>query len=363
MAHKTETLSARSDRAPNRGVFIVSLDLELAWGASDLWGQRTARMPEPLSEVLLQTRDVVIDALLELFQQYRIPATWAIVGHLFLDHCEPVNGLRHPDMPRPTHSWFKDDWYTRDPASTIQTDPIWYGRDIVKKIMIAEPRQEVGCHSFSHVIFGDEGCSEDVAEAEVRKCVALAQELGIELRSFVFPRSQEGHHSILSKYGFLCYRTRRPGWFNALGGRAHKLARLLNDLLALSPSCAVVEKQPSGLWSISTSAYYRSASGVGRIVPVQSRVRQGIKGIHRAIETSGVFHLCLHPWSLAVETERLLGGLQRILEYAVRESQEGRLNLLSMGQLAERMETSWSHPFEHVPGRRVEARKAEGVTG
>jgi peptidoglycan/xylan/chitin deacetylase (PgdA/CDA1 family) len=325
--------------ALRQGVFMVSLDLELAWGAFDLWGPHAADIAQPWSEIFLQTRQVVIDTLLQLFQEYQIPATWAIVGHLFLDHCETVNGVKHPDMPRPTHRWFKDDWYAYDPASTIETDPIWYGRDIVEKIMMAQPRQEIACHSFSHVIFGDEGCSEEVAEAEVRKCIALAQELGIELKSFVFPRSQAGHHEILSKHGFACYRAPRPGWFDAFRGKAQRLARLVNDVLALSPPCAVVEKQPSGLWSISASAYYRSTHGVGRFVPMKSRVQQSIKGIDKAINTRGVFHLCLHPWNFAVGTEQLIDGLRSILQVAAAASEEGKLERLSMGQLAGLMES------------------------
>lgn len=333
-------------------MFLLSLDLELAWGASDLWGSGAARTPAPSPEILLRTRQVVIDALLRLFQAYQVPATWAIVGHLFLDHCETVDGVKHPDMPRPTHSWFEGDWYARDPASNVETDPIWYGRDIVKRIMMAEPAQEIGCHSFSHVIFGDDGCSEEVADAEVGKCVALAREMGIELRSFVFPRSRAGHHQVLSKHGFSCYRAPRAGWFDALDGRARRLARLTNDALALSPSCARVEKGPNGLWSIPASAYYRSAGGAGRLIPLRSRVDQCTKGIDRAVKTGGVFHLCLHPWNLAVETERLMGGLGRILEHAAAASQQGRLSLLSMDQLAERMETAGcGQPMDCRAGR------------
>lgn len=352
-----------SSLALRRGVFIVSLDLELAWGTFDIWGRGTADMPRALSRILLQTRDVVIDELLRLFREYDVPATWAIVGHLFLDHCEPVNGVKHPDMPRPAHSWFEDDWYDRDPASNIEADPVWYGRDIVERIMLAQPRQEIACHSFSHVIFGDEGCSAEVAEAEVRECVTLARELGIDLRSFVFPRSQAGHHQVLSKHGFSCYRAPRPGWFDVFNGKAQRVAKLINDMLALSPCCAVVDKEPNGLWSISTSAYYRSLHGVGRMVPVRSRVHQCVKGIDKAVKTQGVFHLCLHPWNFAVETERLLEGLRKVLQHAARESERGRLDLLSMGQLAERLEIRWAGQTEGLGPGRLGAHTEEGAVG
>jgi hypothetical protein len=330
-----------------RGVFIISLDLELAWGLFDLWGSSDTNVPRSCYDRYLQTREVVIDALLRLFHGYQVSATWAIVGHLFLDHCEATDGVKHPDMPRPTHGWFKHDWYAWDPASTVERDPAWYGRDIVEKIMAAEPPQDIGCHSFSHVIFGDKGCSAQVAEAEIAKCVALAQEMGINPKSFVFPRNQEGHYQTLKNYGFSCYRTAQPGWVNILRGQAQRWAKFCNDMLGLSPPCAVVEEKLPGLWSISASAYYRPAHGGANIIPMRSRVRQSIKGITKAIDTGGIFHLCLHPSGLGLKTEPLIGGLERILQYADRKRKEGKLDLLSMAQLAEPLKTAGRLNGEH----------------
>lgn len=322
-----------------RGVFTISLDLELAWGTFDLWGTPDTDIPQSSYDRFVQTRRVVIDALLHLFQEYQVSATWAVVGHLFLDHCRAIDGVKHPDMPRPAHRWFKGDWYARGPASTIESDPIWYGRDIVKKIMAAEPRQDIGCHSFSHVIFGDQGCSAQVAEAEVAKCVALAQEMGINLKSFVFPRNQEGHHQILRKHRFSCYRASQPGWANMSNGQAQRWVRFCRDLLGISPPCAVVEEKLPGLWGISASAYYRPAHRFGSIIPVRSRICQSIKGIAKAVDTRGIFHLYLHPSSLGFKTGLLIDGLRRILQHADQKRQEGKLDLLSMAQLAEILET------------------------
>jgi peptidoglycan/xylan/chitin deacetylase (PgdA/CDA1 family) len=294
--------------------------------------------------MFIQTRGAVIDALLRLFQEYQVPATWAVVGHLFLDRCEAKDGVKHPDMPRPLHSWFKEDWYTCDPASTLEQDPVWYGRDVVEKIMAVQPQQDIGCHSFSHVIFADEGCSAEVAKAEIAQCVALAQEMGIQLKSFVFPRSQEGHHRILRDYGFSCYRALRPGWFNAFNGQAQRVARFVNDILSIAPRCAVVEEKLPGLWNISASAYYRPAYGFGGIIPLASRVRQSIKGITKAISDKGVYHLCLHPWNLGIKTEPMINGLKKILQYADQGRQGGQLDILSMAQLAKQLGSAMQEP-------------------
>ena len=86
--------------------FIVSLYVELLWGA--------VHYPLHKSVSLVKNDGTkvrgCIDILLNLFQKHNIPATWAVVGHLFLDHCECEDGIPHKEMPR-----FKEDWYSADP--------------------------------------------------------------------------------------------------------------------------------------------------------------------------------------------------------------------------------------------------------
>jgi peptidoglycan/xylan/chitin deacetylase (PgdA/CDA1 family) len=103
-----------------------------------------------------------IDTLLNLFEQHKIPATWAVVGHLFLDHCEKEDGIPHKDMPRS-----KEDWYSSDPCTDIKRDPLYYGKDIVEKILSNRIEHEISYHSFSHVAFSE--CSKEVAEAEIKE--------------------------------------------------------------------------------------------------------------------------------------------------------------------------------------------------
>ncbi len=62
----------------DRGVFTLSLDLELIWGTVDLFG------PDGFSKACEVERAVVIDRLLDLFVEYRVLATWFVVGHLIL---------------------------------------------------------------------------------------------------------------------------------------------------------------------------------------------------------------------------------------------------------------------------------------
>jgi len=60
-----------------RGAFVVSLDFELAWGTR---GRPSA---SKVGRHLAGSRHA-IDHMLQLFQQYGISATWAMVGGLLL---------------------------------------------------------------------------------------------------------------------------------------------------------------------------------------------------------------------------------------------------------------------------------------
>jgi hypothetical protein len=58
------------------GILVISLDFELYWGVRDVFAL------EEYASNLLGVRKVV-PAVLQLFDQYGIHATWATVGFLF----------------------------------------------------------------------------------------------------------------------------------------------------------------------------------------------------------------------------------------------------------------------------------------
>jgi hypothetical protein len=110
-----------------KGVFTLSLDFELIWGTADL-------NIEDFKRICKIEREVVIDRLLELFEEFELSATWAILGHLFLDKCESKNGKKHPEIVRPNFSWIKDYWFAHDPDGIETGESIHLGRKLVEKI-------------------------------------------------------------------------------------------------------------------------------------------------------------------------------------------------------------------------------------
>jgi len=221
-------------------IFIISLDTELIWGIVHTGEDAALFLKDP------KGCRGAIDSLLNIFEKHNIPATWAVVGHLFLDHCEKEGGIPHKDMPR-----FKKDWYLCDPCTGIQRDPLYYGKDIIEKILSNPVEHEIGYHSFSHVIFSE--CSREVAEAEIKEGIKLAEVFGITLKSFVFPQDKIGHLDVLKENGFRIYRGRifKRGSMNQ-----RVPIRKFNGAIDLIIAKPVELRLMDGIWEVPSSMLF-----------------------------------------------------------------------------------------------------------
>jgi peptidoglycan/xylan/chitin deacetylase (PgdA/CDA1 family) len=316
--------------ALDRGVFTLSLDFELIWGTLD-------RGVETYREACEREHAYVVDRLLALLAEYEISATWCTLGHLFLESCAARDGVKHPEIVPPRHAWVAD-WFAQDPCGSEQTDPIFYGKSLVDRVVACEVPQEVGCHSFSHPIFGDPGCSRETAETELAECVRLARERGIEMQSFAFPRNRVGHLDVLREHGFSVYRGPDPAWYE--DGRwprpVKRLGHLLDVVAARRPPVVLPEEVLPGLWNLPGSMIYFPMHGRRRHIPLSVRVARASKGLDAAARKRRVFHLWFHPTNLAFETDAMFDGLRRIFERASNLRGEDRLWILPMRDVVAR---------------------------
>lgn len=312
-----------------KGIFTISIDVEMAWGSFDHGGHIKYKEA-------YQKYRFIIDKLLELFKIYGITATWAIVGHLFLDSCKKENGKLHPDIIRPKHGWFHNDWLSCDPGTDIFKDKFWYGSDIVKMIRQTFPKQEIASHSFCHPIFSDRGCSKETAESDIAKCVSLAKEKGINLNSFTFPRNLPGHLDVLAKYGFRVFRGKDDIYCKLNPKVIKKIYFILTDVIGSPPPVVlpnvILDK---GLVEIPSSMLFRFAYGVSRFIPKGMRFRKAKKGIDKAIRKNRIFHMWFHPISFAWKTDEIFYEFEKILEYAAIKKQEGSLKIITLKDIGE----------------------------
>ncbi len=282
--------------ALDRGIFTLSLDFELAWGSRDV-----VRDLPALERMALVTREAVVPPMVELFRRRGVVATWATVGHLFLD--------------------------------TEAQEPAYAARSLVRALRDAG--QEVGSHSFEHPVFGQ--IDETTADRDLARCVAEAGVLGMQLRSFVFPRNVPGHVPLLKKHGFRTWRPPEPAWYKRRGvpGPAQRLAHLVDVARAACPPTVMPWRDEHGLCCLPASATFLPIDGVRRAIPMRQRVRRATAGIDEAARTRRVSHLYTHPINLATDPAAMLAGLGAVIDHAARLRDRGEIDILSMDQVAD----------------------------
>lgn len=316
----------------NQGVFLLSLDTELAWG-----GMHNCSF-EQREHLYAGTRRAIKE-LIGLLERYEVQATWAVVGHLLLESCKPQDGVKHPELVRPDYTWFSGDWLADDPCTDAGSDPYWYAPDIVEDVLACSVPQEIGCHGFSHMIAADPGCSAECFESEIRASLQVASRRGLTLKSFVFPRNAVAHLDVLARYGFTAFRGVVPAGRNyrRLPGPLKKIANGARWSFPLLPLTAEPSRE-EGMWNLPATSFYMHRMSAARLVPIRMRVHRAIRGIDLAVRQRSTFHMYFHPFNLASDPEGLLGGLGQILRYVRDRRDDGVLQTATMGELADRLD-------------------------
>src|ERR1700719_3345868 len=322
-----------------RPTVVISLDLELSWGSFDLsYGDELLKMGR-------WTHDVGAPNLLQHLTRNGISATWAIVGAMMRRSLPDVSGL--PDVRYPH---FAKPWFSYIPKEgDEQTHPEWFGAGLVEMIRKASPEQEIGFHSFSHVLFGQRGMTRERAIAEYRYCAQIAKELGIAKSSFVFPRNSVAYLEELRDAGFACFRDvdRLPRRFS--NGMLNSLSMIWADFAGSSP-CMIEPSLKDGIVSIPGSLLIRYAAGWRKFIPDSSRLRRLRKGLERVRLSRGVFHVWFHPENLYAEWPRVENVVARFLEELGVLVRNGDVRCLTMGQLAEEFRSqSAAKQKPHLP--------------
>lgn len=302
---------------------VISLDLELSWGSFDhAYGEALLKMAR-------WTHDVGVPNLLNHLTRNGISASWAIVGGMMRPSLCDVSGLpevRYLHFPRP--------WFAYVPKNGDEaTHPEWFGASLVEMISNARPRQEVGFHSFSHVLFGWTGMTRERAVAEFRYCAQIAQEFGLPTTCFVFPRNSVAFLGELRDAGFTCFRDIDCTPIRFPSRKLTSLAAVFADFVGSTPPM-VDPLLKEGIVSIPGSLMVRYAAGWRKFIPDASRLRRLKKGLERVRRGGGVFHVWFHPENLYAEWPRVENVVACFLEELGTMVRNGDVRCLTMGQVA-----------------------------
>jgi hypothetical protein len=308
---------------------VISLDLELSWGSFD-----HAYGPE-LLQMARWTHDVGVPNLLNHLTRNNLCASWAVVGGMMRSSLPDVSKMPEVHFPHFPKPWFEYVPKAGDEA----LHPAWFGASLVEMIRKARPRQEVGFHSFSHVIFGWPGMTRERAIAEFRSCAQIARELSVPTTCFVFPRNSVAYLSDLCDAGFTCYRDVDEMPFRFQSSKLTSVAAALADFAGVTP-LMVEPSTKEGLVSIPGSLMVRYVGGWRRYIPDAMRMRRLKKGLHRVRRAGGVFHVWFHPENLYVGRPRLENLVASFFDELGAMVRSGEVRCLTMGQIADEFQTN-----------------------
>ena len=315
------------------GTFIISLDFELHWGVRD------HRTIADYRDNLLGVRRVV-PALLALFSEYGIRATWATVGFLFFDSVDELLAALPNERPRYVDTKL-DPYAALDEIGKSETeDPFHFARTLVRMIQAA-PGQEIATHTFSHYYATALGPSLESFRADIRAAISVGRRFGTEIKSIVFPRNQgtSAHVRICAEEGLIAYRGVEADPLVAAGrGVVARATRFADTYVNLGGPCCGIAKQAEGLGivSIPQSRFLRPYDPRLRLLD-GLRLQRILSSMTFAAENRLLFHLWWHPHNFGTNTDLNICFLRAILEHFKGLEQKFDFHSATMAETAERV--------------------------
>lgn len=315
------------------GTFVLSLDTEVAWGTFT-WGGTTFYRRH------FDDYRPNVRRFIALMDEYRIPATWAFVGHLMLDECDG----NHPEAPAPEFSWYGRPWYETDPGTDAVRDPWWYAPDVLDRVLAMKTPQEIGTHTFSHVFLNDPAVTPEMARAQIAASVDVAKKRGLTIESLVFPRDGVAHLDQYAALGITNYRGAEEIGYNALARPIRRAAGLCDHLAGGTPPVYRWSdlKIRHGLLNIPGSTFALAYDRYHRFVPTAARVTKFRRGVEAAIDRDAIFHLAFHPFHLG-SSERMFDLFRHYFDIVAKHRDAGRLNVLTMRDI-QRINSTQNRP-------------------
>jgi len=320
------------------GVFLISLDFEIRWGVRD------QQMVESYKPNLLGERRAV-PAMLELFSEFGVHATWATVGFLFHKTRDELLAALPPLRPAYTDHNLSPYEHLDEVGTDEYTDPYHYAPSLIKSIAAIE-HQEIGTHTYSHYYCLEDGQSVETFEADLRAARRTAEQSGVRLESLVFPRNQFNlpYIRVCSNLGIKAYRGNEASWiYRAVDEETkqspvRRLLRLADSYCNLSGhNCHSLERvRRSFPFDMPSSRFLRPYSK--RLSFLDGlRLRRITSGLTHAARGNLIYHLWWHPHNFGVSLKENLAFLRKVFEHFATLQREHGMESLTMGELAHRL--------------------------
>ncbi len=325
------------------GSLIISLDFELYWGVRD------QKPLESYRDNLLGVRQV-IPALLDLFRDFGIHATWATVGFLFFDSRDELLANLPDRMPEYVDKSLFPGQYLQQIGMNERDDPFHYGASLVRLIS-SYPHQEVGSHTFSHYYCLEPGQNAAMFQSDLSAAIKVARKYNLKIESLVFPRNQVNveYLPVCGEMGIKAFRGSESSWLYAPRSQRNESIfrrglRLVDAYVNISGhNCYGAECFSRQIpFNLPSSRFLRPASRPLRFLE-PLRLRRIKSDLTYAAHRGLTYHLWWHPHNFGKEPKRNLKFLGKILSHFSGLREQYGMESLNMGEVAVRLAEAKSH--------------------
>ena len=317
----------------NPGGFVISLDFELHWGIRDHC------TVNPYRENLLGVRKAV-PAMLQLFEQYGIHATWATVGFLFFTNIDDLKAAIPSELPHYHQPRLDPYAALSEVGRNEDEDPFHFAPTLIRKILASEG-QEVATHTLSHFYALAPGPTIESFQADIRGAKFAASQFDVVLRSIVFPRNQMSrqHIRICAEEGLIAYRSTEADPMTKTGSGAIGRARRLADAyLEIGGDGCVTPSLDTeyNIVKVSQSRFLRPWNAAFKAFEAM-RIRRICESMSEAARSGKTFHLWWHPHNFGSHLDENMKVLTRIVEHFAHLKRDLGWRSLTMAEVAENL--------------------------
>ncbi len=316
-------------------IFVVSLDVELKWGVHD-------SMPCGKYDGNIKGERQATEAILDIFDEFGIHATWAIVGFLFFENKAQL--IEHLPAIRPQYSNRVFCPYRLMDGVGLREadDPLHLGVSLVEMIE-KRAHQEVATHTFSHYYCLEDGQDAAAFDADMAAAVAAARRHGLAIDSIVFPRHQvnPAYLAICRRHGIRAFRGTERHWLYTPRKVADETLlrrglRVFDIWLNISGHHTIVPTAaaPGLPVDVAHSRFLRPYNRRMKLLE-PLRLRRIIRGLEQAARRGEMFHLWWHPHNFGVDLKENMQMLRQILEHVRVLQQQSGMQSLNMREVAE----------------------------
>jgi peptidoglycan/xylan/chitin deacetylase (PgdA/CDA1 family) len=315
----------------NFPVFTISLDFELMWGVFEKkdikkYGKN------------IKGGNVAILKILELFNDYNIHATWAVVGMLYYDNLKKLVN----DIPKNIPDYKDPNLSSYNHINTLNNRlylEYYSAKNLIKQIKKTK-FQEIATHTFSHFYCLEKNFNLNSFNEDINLAIKKAKDEGIEVKSIIFPRNQYNQEVLIKCYqnGINAFRGNEKNFLQKPRNQ-NKLNLFIRIIRYLDSYFNItgfniydtIEKTSSKLFDIPASYFFRP---YGRITFLEKlKIIRIKKAMLSAAKNNKLFHIWWHPHNFGSNIENNILQLKEVLEYYIFLNKKYGMKSLNMNDL------------------------------